>query len=130
MARAVRRPPKGQFSLTIWATGGAAAATALTRQAYAWDAARAAQALQEIAHKTTPVTYPVVFMDIELPGHAPSFTPADDNGWTNVYTSPCSGRISASHIASRVDRAELNGSAAYLGEHSADKAGVYSSPGI
>ena len=76
------------------------------------------------------MTYPVVVMDIELAGHAPSFTPADDIGWTNVYTSPGSGRISASHIASRVDRAELTGFAAYLGEHSADKAGVYSSPGI
>ncbi len=53
-----------------------------TRQAYAWGAAQAAQTLREIARKTTRVTYPVVFMDIELPGHAPSFTPADDNGWT------------------------------------------------
>ena len=101
-----------------------------TGRAHAWGAEQAAQALQEIAHKTTQVTYPVVFMDIELPGHAPSFTPADDNGWTNVYTSPCSGRISDSHIAPEVDRAELNGFAAYLPGHSADKAGVYSSPAI
>ena len=101
-----------------------------TRQAYAWGAAQAAQTLREIARKTTRVTYPVVFMDIELPGHAPSFTPADDNGWTDVYTSPCSGRISAHHIAHRIDRAELDGFAAYLAGHSADKAGVYSSPAI
>ncbi len=35
------------------------------------------------------VTYPVVWADIELPGIAP----APDNGWNNVYTSPCSGTV-------------------------------------
>ena len=33
------------------------------------------------------VKYPVIFVDIELPGIAP----APDNGWNSVYTSPCSG---------------------------------------
>lgn len=101
-----------------------------TGQAYAWGAAQAAQALREIARKTTRVTYPVVFMDVELPGHAPTFTPADDNGWTSAYTSPCSGRVSVGHISHRVDRAELDGFAAYLTAHSPDQPGVYSSPAI
>jgi hypothetical protein len=100
------------------------------RRAYAWGAAQAAQALREMARKPTRVTYPVVFMDIETPGHAPTFTPADDNGWTSVYTGPCSGRLSGGRVAPRVDRAEFNGFAAYLAGHSADKAGVYSSPAI
>jgi hypothetical protein len=100
------------------------------QQAYAWGAAQAARTLYVIAHKKNRVTYPVVFMDIELPGHAPTFTPADDNGWNTVYTSPCSGQTKAGHIAPRVDRADLDGFAAYLARHSADKAGVYSSPGI
>jgi len=101
-----------------------------TSQAYAWGAAQAARALREIAQKTTGVTYPVVFMDIEMPGHAPDFTPADDNGWKYAYTSPCSGRMGGGHIAHQVNRAELNGFADYLARHSADKAGVYSSPDI
>jgi len=101
-----------------------------TSEAAAWGAAQAARALRAIAHEPSRVTYPVVFMDIELPGHAPAFTPADDNGWTDVYTSPCSGRIRAGHISHRVDRAEVDGFAAYLAAHSAEKAGVYSSPAI
>ena len=73
------------------------------------------------------VTYPIVWLDIELPG---SIKPALDNGWNNVYTSPCSGKISTSRIAAAVDRAEVNGYEAYLTAHSSYLAGVYSSPSI
>ncbi|HEY1641435.1 MAG TPA: hypothetical protein VGG35_12155 [Streptosporangiaceae bacterium] len=100
------------------------------RQASRWGAAQAARALHNIARKPNRVHYPVVFMDVELPGHAPTFTPADDNGWNNVYTAPCSGRIRRGHVAARVDHAELAGFSAYLAAHSGFKAGVYSSPEI
>ena len=60
------------------------------------------------------VTYPVVFMDIEIPGNAPDYTPASDNGWNAVYTSACGGVVRSRGIAARVDRADLNGFAAYL----------------
>jgi hypothetical protein len=101
-----------------------------TKEASAWGAAQAARTLADIRGEKTPVTYPVVFMDIEIPGHAPSFTPASDNGWNTVYTSACSGRVKSQHIAAAVDRAEVNGYAAYLTSHSKDKAGVYSAPAI
>jgi hypothetical protein len=99
-------------------------------EASQWGAAQAARTLRDIGRKSTKVTYPVVFMDIEVPGHAPKFTPADDNGWTAAYTSPCSGRVQVHHIPARIDRAEFNGFAAYLASHSRYKAGVYSSPAI
>src|SRR5437016_7994148 len=56
-------------------------------EAYTWGAQQAARALADIANG--PIDYPVVWMDIELPGVAP----ASDNGWNIVYTSPCSGTI-------------------------------------
>ena len=91
-----------------------------TSEAYAWGERQAARTLSDIA--TLHVTYPVVFMDVELPG----VRPALDNGWNAVYTSPCSGRISINHISTAVDRADVNGFAAYLTSHSSYKAGVYS----
>jgi hypothetical protein len=69
-------------------------------------------------------------MDIEIPGDAPDYTPAPDNGWNSVYTSPCSGKVKSGYIPASVDRADLNGFATYLTTHSADKAGVYSAPDI
>jgi len=72
----------------------------------------------------------VVFADIDLPGHSPSYTPADDNGWTSVYTSPCSGVVKRSLVPAAVDRADLNGFAGYLTGHSAHRIGVYSAPDI
>jgi hypothetical protein len=72
----------------------------------------------------------VIFMDIEIPGDAPDYTPAPDNGWNTVYTSACSGVVKQSFIPASVDRADLNGYAAYLTSHSSYKAGVYSAPGI
>ncbi|HEY6277078.1 MAG TPA: hypothetical protein VIX86_12175 [Streptosporangiaceae bacterium] len=97
-------------------------------EAYAWGGRQAARALAHIAQ--LHVTYPVVFADIELPGDAPSYTPAPDNGWNSVYTSPCSGVVRASFIPAAVDRADLNGFAAYLAGHSSYKTGVYSAPDI
>jgi hypothetical protein len=105
-----------------------------TSEASAWGADQAAWTLSDISGMITSqhrqVPYPVVFMDIEIPGHAPAYTPAPDNGWNSVYTSPCSGKVRTSHIAAAVDRADLNGFAAYLTSHSSYKAGVYSAPSI
>ena len=97
-------------------------------EAYAWGARQAARTLYDISH--VHVTYPVVFMDIEIPGNAPNYTPAPDNGWNTVYTSACSGVVRTYHIPAAVDRADLNGFAAYLTSHSHYKAGVYSAPDI
>ncbi len=97
-------------------------------EAYAWGQQQAARTLYDIGH--VHVTYPVVFMDVEIPGKAPNYTPAFDNGWNNVYTSACSGVIKQSGIAAAVDRADINGFAAYLTTHSSYKAGVYSAPSV
>ncbi len=99
-----------------------------TTEASAWGAAQAGRALADIAK--LHVTYPVVFMDIEIPGDAPDYTPAPDNGWNSVYTSACSGVVKSSFVAASVDRADLNGFAAYLTSHSAYQVGVYSAPDI
>jgi hypothetical protein len=99
-------------------------------EAYAWGESQAATALAEVPNTPTPVNYPVLFMDIELPGHAPSFTPASDNGWTSVYTSACSGQVKQYGVPATVNRADLDGFTAYLTSHSSYKAGVYSAPSI
>jgi hypothetical protein len=93
-------------------------------EASAWGARQAAQALSDAADRD--VTYPVIFMDIELPLVAP----APDNGWNNVYTSPCSGVVKQVGIPAAIDRAEFNGFWDYISAHSAYKPGVYSSPAI
>ncbi len=74
--------------------------------------------------------YPVVFMDIEIPGNAPSFTPAPDNGWNAVYTSPCSGRVRTNFVAPSLDRAVFNGFSDYIRNDTSFIPGVYSAPGI
>ena len=96
-------------------------------EASAWGAQQAAWTLSD---GTGRLTYPVVFMDVEIPGNAPSYTPAPDNGWNAVYTSPCSGVVKTGFVAASLDRADLNGYAAYLTSHSSFKAGVYSAPDI
>jgi hypothetical protein len=101
-----------------------------TKEAAAWGAAQAAQALADLQHTSTPVSYPVIFMDVELPGDAPSYTPARDNGWNAVYTSACSGQVRQADVPANVDRADLNGFASYLTSHSSYQAGVYSAPSI
>jgi len=95
-----------------------------TTEARAWGAAQAARTLADLS--AAHVTYPVVFADVELPGHAPGYTPAPDNGWNAVYTSPCSGRVKTAHIAPDVDRADLDGFLDYLTAHSSYAPGVYS----
>jgi hypothetical protein len=97
-------------------------------EAYSWGEQQAARTLADVARLR--VTYPVVFMDVEIPGSAPDYTPAPDNGWNTVYTSACSGVIRSRGIPASVDRADLNGFAAYLTGHSSYKAGVYSAPDI
>ncbi len=97
-----------------------------TSEASAWGAAQAAKTLRAIGGLN--VTYKVVWMDIELPGNAPSYTPAPDNGWNSVYTSTCSGRVRTPFVAAALDRADLDGYANYLTAHSSYTPGVYSSP--
>jgi hypothetical protein len=94
-------------------------------EAAAWGQQQAAQALADLHG---PPTLPVVWMDVELPGKAPQFTPAPDNGWRAVYTSPCSGLVRARRIAPAVDRGVIDGFARYLTAHSPYKPGVYSAP--
>jgi len=99
-------------------------------EAQAWGARQAAQTLALIPHLSSKMTYPVVWMDVELPGHAPGYSPASDNGWNAVYTSTCSGVIKTLHIPAAVDRADFNGFANYIVAHSPYKSGVYSSPSV
>jgi hypothetical protein len=99
-------------------------------EAAAWGADQAKAALADLNKLSPHVNYPVVFMDVELPGNAPAYTPAPDNGWNAVYTSPCSGVVKTNYVNPQVDRAEFNGFADYLTAHSSYKAGVYSAPSI
>jgi hypothetical protein len=95
-----------------------------TAEASSWGAAQAAKTLKAMG--SLHVTYKIVWLDIELPG----IRPALDNGWNNVYTSPCSGKIKTAGVAASVDRAEVDGYEAYLTAHSSYVPGVYSSPSI
>ena len=81
-----------------------------------------ARALADIANGGG-IDYPVVWMDIELPG----IGPATDNGWNTVYTSPCSGVKKQSFVAVSLDRADFNGFWGYIKAHSHYQPGVYSS---
>jgi hypothetical protein len=94
-------------------------------EAGVWGAEQAGQAIADAA--TEHLTYPVLFMDIEMPG----INPAPDNGWQDVYTSPCSGDVrSGQHVTPALARAEFNGFAEYLTAHSRYKQGVYSDSAI
>jgi hypothetical protein len=97
-----------------------------TTEAYAWGERQARRALANAAKLT--VTYPVMWADIELPGGPSDYTPAQDNGWNSVYTSPCSSVVRISFVPASVDRADFNGFAAYVTAHSSYKVGVYSAP--
>jgi hypothetical protein len=99
-----------------------------TSEAGAWGAAQAAYALSAAA--SLHVTYPLIWMDIELPGGPSDYTPAPDNGWNSVYTSPCSSVVKSDYVAAIVDRAEVNEFTNYVTSHSSYKVGVYSAPGI
>jgi hypothetical protein len=99
-----------------------------TTEAYAWGEAQAARTLADAAK--LHVTYPVIWADIEIPGGPSDYTPAFDNGWNNVFTAPCSTVVKSAGIAASVDRADLNGFAAYVTAHSSYKVGVYSAPDI
>jgi len=96
-----------------------------TSEAYAWGQQQAARTLYDVGKLA--VTYPVIFADVELPGNAPGISPAPDNGWNSVYTSPCSGRVSSRGIPASVDRAEFNGFFDYIAHNSRFTPGVYSS---
>ena len=98
-------------------------------EAAAWGVAQAKAALADLARQPA-VTYPVLILDVEIPGNAPSYTPAPDNGWNSVYTSACSGQVRKYGVPANLDRADFNGFADYVTAHSAYKAGVYSAPAI
>ncbi|MGI9009258.1 MAG: hypothetical protein ACR2FU_24230 [Streptosporangiaceae bacterium] len=97
-------------------------------EATAWGQQQAARAIADVSPSTE--NYPVLWMDIELPGNAPTFTPAPDNGWNSVYMSPCSGKTTAGYIDPAVDRAVVDGFSSYLTTHSSYQPGVYSAPSI
>lgn len=120
---------KGVGTGAYWFMGGPGVDpnyTGTASEAYAWGARQAARALSDIRGlpASQQVVYPVVWMDIELPG----ISPAPDNGWDSVYTSPCSGRVRLSSVPAAVDRAEFNGFWDYIHTHSSYLPGVYSSP--
>jgi hypothetical protein len=99
--------------------------TGSTGEAGRWGAEQAAEAIADA--NAEHATYPVLFMDIEMPG----IKPALDNGWQDVYTSPCSGTVRPGQsVTPALARAEFNGFAAYLTAHSRYRAGVYSDPAI
>jgi hypothetical protein len=97
-------------------------------EAYAWGARQAARTLTDIRGlpASQRVLYPIVWMDIELPG----ISPAPDNGWDSVYTSPCSGQAKQSYVPAAVDRADFNGFWDYVYRHSSYRIGVYSAASI
>jgi hypothetical protein len=103
-----------------------------THEAAVWGDAQAATALGILSKSTGShkPNYPIIFMDVELPGHAPSYTPAPDNGWNSVYTSSCSGKVKQSYVPAIIDRAEFNAFANFIANRSSYKAGVYSAPSI
>ena len=86
----------------------------------------ARQARGHCRHANGPFDYKVVWMDVELPG----ITPARDNGWNSVYTSPCSGAVRQSYVPTSLDRADFNGFANYIAAHSAYKAACTHPPGV
>jgi hypothetical protein len=122
---------RGVGTGTYWFMGGPGVDphyNGTTAEAYRFGQEQAQRALADIG--ATKYPYPVLFLDVELPGNAPGISPAPDNGWNSVYTSPCSGKTRSSFVAANVDRADFNGFAAYLTSHSGYKAGVYSSPSV
>jgi hypothetical protein len=118
---------KGIGTAVYWYMGGPGVDphwNGTAAEASAWGAEQATQALADAV--SDHATYPVLFMDIELPG----VKPALDNGWNDVYTAPCSGVTRQGHVTAAIARAEFNGFAGYLTAHSHYKAGVYSQPAI
>lgn len=99
-----------------------------TQEAYAWGARQAQRALADIAGlpQSQRVVYRILWLDIELPG----ISPAPDNGWDSVYTSPCSGNVKQPYVKAAVDRADFNGFSAYVRQRSSLTPGVYSAPSI
>jgi hypothetical protein len=93
-------------------------------EASRWGAQQAAWALA--AMQRLHISYPVVWADIEMP----LIAPAPDNGWNQVYRTPCSGVVVRLHTPTNVDRADFNGFANYITTHSKYKVGVYSAPSI
>jgi hypothetical protein len=122
---------KGVGTAAYWFMGGPGVDphyNGTTAEAKRWGARQAARALFEVHRRPSRqrVVYPVLWMDIELPGIAP----APDNGWTSVYTSPCSGRVKRHSVRAALDRADFNGFYVYLRAHSSFAPGVYSAPGV
>jgi hypothetical protein len=121
----------GQGTGAYWFMGGPGVDphyNGSTQEANAWGVQQAQRALADIAglRASQRVVYPVLWMDIELLG----ISPAQDNGWDSVYTSPCSGMVKQSFVPAALDRAEFNGFWGYVRGHSKFVPGVYSAPDI
>jgi hypothetical protein len=95
-----------------------------TSEASAWGARQAGWALSAAAADHN--TFPVIWEDIEEPG----ISPAPDNGWTSVYTSPCSEKTTGASVTPALARAEFDGFASYITSHSSYKVGVYSTASV
>jgi hypothetical protein len=98
------------------------------QEATSWGVAQAKRALADVRDlpSSRRVTYPILWMDIELPG----ITPAPDNGWDSVYTAPCSGAVRQSFVPAQVDRADFDGFWGWINGHSSFRPGVYSAADI
>jgi hypothetical protein len=118
---------KGIGTAVYWYMGGPGVDpgyNGTTAEARKWGEDQAARAIA--AADADHVTYKILFMDIELPG----IRPALDNGWTSVYTSPCSGQTTGARVTPELSRAEFNGFSDYLKARSGYLPGVYSEPEI
>jgi hypothetical protein len=125
------RAHAGQGTGAYWFMGGPGVDPhydGSTQEAYAWGVQQAKRALANIAGLPAGqrVVYRILWMDIELPG----ISPAQDNGWDSVYTSPCSGTVKQSYVPAALDRADFNGFWGYVRLHSSFAPGVYSAPSI
>jgi hypothetical protein len=99
-----------------------------TQESYSWGVRQAQRTLANIAGLpgSQRVVYRILWMDIELP----LISPAPDNGWDSVYTSPCSGTVKQSYVPVPLDRADFNGFWGYIRQHSSYLPGVYSAPSV
>lgn len=122
---------KGEGTGAYWFMGGPGVDphyNGTASEAQAWGTAQAVRALADISSlpNSRRVIYPVVWLDIELPG----ISPAPDNGWDSVYTSPCSGQVKQSFVPISLDRADFDGFSGYLRKHSHYIPGVYSAADV
>jgi hypothetical protein len=121
---------KGVGTAAYWFMGGPGVDphyNGTSSEAKSWGKKQATRAMSDIdgLPSSQRARYHVVWMDIELPG----ISPAPDNGWDSVYTSPCSGVVKQSSVPASLDRDVFNGFWGYIKNHTSYAPGVYSAPG-